>query len=247
MNIAFYTIVSDQYYYAAGTPKLINSFKHFHPDIDLIVFRQDMIDKVFKEQNITFFNAKPTFGKMLSLYFDLVVNIDADTVVLGRLNKILDGDYDIACPWNYNDYENMSIENVKEDMFIQAGLVAVRNSKIWDIWKEANKDALKYQAQENTVLNLLWYNHPEISKMKRVILDKEKDYYGCKSLNREREFYVKDNKVWCRDERVYLYHHAKGGGALPKLQYETMGFPTDVVRFMNFVSEYGKSIRYSSF
>jgi hypothetical protein len=246
MKTVFYTTVSDSHYYGCGTPKFINSFKHFHPDIELIVFRQDMIDRVFKEKNINFYKAKPTFAKLLTPYYDLIVNIDADTVVLGRLERILKGDFDIACPTNLNDYENMSIENVTKEMFIQAGLVAVTNKKIWDIWEKANKDAMKYLAQENTILNLLWYNHPEISKMNRLILDKDKDYYGCKSLNREREFYMKDGQVMCRDERVYLYHHAKGGGAMPKLVYETMGFPKDVVNFMNVVSEYGKSVRYGS-
>jgi hypothetical protein len=242
MRTCFFTISDDRYYYPVGTPILINSFKKFHPDIDLIVFRQDMIDKVFREKNINFYKAKPVFAKLLTDKYDLVVNIDADSIVLDRLDKILEGDFDVAVPSNFNDYENMSIANVTEEMFIQAGLVASTNKRFWDIWEEANVDAMKYQAQENTVLNLLWYNHPELQKMNKVILDKDKDYYGCKSLNREKEFYVKDNKIWCRDEQVFIYHWAKGGSALPKMRFEQLRCEQEVVEHLYKIGYEGVSI-----
>lgn len=247
MKVVFFTFVSDSYYPLVGTEKMINSFKRFHPDIDLVVFRQDMIDKVFKEKNVNFYNAKPTFAKLLTPYYDLVVNIDADSVVLGRCEAILKGDYDVMAAWNYNDYENMSLENVNDRMFLNAGLVGAKNELFWDIWEEENKKAMKYLAQENSILNLVWYNNPEVKEMKRVIIDKDKDYYGCKSLNREGEFYLKDNKVMCRKEQVFIYHHAKGGRALPKLQFEKMGFTTEVASYMYAISMYGKSVRYSAF
>jgi hypothetical protein len=242
MKVAFFTIASDSHYYGCGTPVLINSFKRYHPDIDLIVFRQDMIDKVFKEKNINFYTAKPTFAKLLIDKYDLVVNIDADTIILDRLEKILQGDYDVACPSNKNDYENMSIDNVREDMFLQAGLVASTNKRFWDIWEEANKDAMKYVAQENTVMNLIWYNNSEVQKMNKIILDKDKDYWGCKSLNREGEFYISDNKVMCRGEQVFVYHHAKGANAMPKLQFQYMGFRQEVVEYLIKIGHEGISV-----
>ena len=247
-KIVFFSFVSDDYYYPVGTPKLVNSFKRFHPDIDLIIFRQDVIDKIFKENpGINFYNAKPVFAKLLTPHYDLVVNIDADSVILGRLEAILAQDYEVGSVSNQNDYENRSIENVTEKMFLSAGLVASRNPKFWDIWEKENKkmDAMKFTCKENDVLNLVWYNDPEVKKMKRKIFDRDKDYYGCKSLNREKEFVVEDGKIMCREERVYLYHNAKGG-ALPKLQYETMGFPQSVVDLMNYISFYGKTERYVS-
>jgi len=244
-KICFYSFVSDEYYYSVGTPILINSFKRFHPEIDLIIFRQDMVDKIFREKALNFYNAKPTFAKLLTAYYDLIVNIDADTVVTGRLDAVLANDYEVGAAWNYNDYENMKIKNVSEKMFVNAGLVASRNKKFWDIWEEANKQALKYVCKENDVLNLIWYNNPEVKKMERKIFDKEKDYYGCKSLNREKEFYMENDKLMCRKEQVFAYHHAKGG-CLPKLQFEKMGFVPEVVQYLSVVSHYGKSQRYAS-
>ena len=239
----FFTIADDRYYYPVGTPILINSFKKFHPDIDLVIFRQDMIDKVFAEKKVNFYNCRPTFAKLLVPYYDLVIGIDADSIILGPLDEIINGDYEVGCPTNYNDYENMSLENITEKMFLQAGLVASSNPVFWDIWEQENKNAMKYQAQENSVLNLIWYNDPLISKMKKVVFDEKKDYYGCKSLNRESEFYLDGEKVMCRGEQVFIYHSAKGGANMPKFQFEKMGFPEEVIKYMEVLGYYGTTIR----
>ena len=245
LKTVFFTIVDDKFYNPVGTPLFINSFKRFHPDIDLVVFRQDSIDRVFREKKINFYMAKPTFAKLLMPHYDLIVNIDADHFVLSRLDAILKGDYDIACPINKNDYENTSVGNVTEDMFLQGGLVASTNKKFWDIWEEKNKDAMRYKCKENDIMNLVIYNDPEVKKMKLKILDKDKGYYGCKSLNREHEFYMEDTKVMCRKEQVHLYHVSKGG--VEKPSPEQLGFSTEVADYVNALNHYGKSVRYSAF
>ena len=241
-KVVFFTFISDDYYEPIGTPKMINSFKRFHPDIDLVVFRQDIVDYMFKSFGfLNWLNAKPTFAKLLADKYDLVVNIDADSVILGRLESVLAQDYEVGAAWNYNDYENRKVKNVTEKMFVNAGMVASRKKEFWDIWEIENREAYKYVCAENDILNLIWYNN---TAFRKKIFDKKKDYYGCKSLGREREFVIDNNKVMCRGEQVRLYHHAKGPGAMPKLQFDKMGFNDDVVTFMNFVSTYGKSAVY---
>ena len=42
-EIVFYTIVGDSHYHGCRTDEFIESFKLFHPDIDLIVFRFSVI------------------------------------------------------------------------------------------------------------------------------------------------------------------------------------------------------------
>lgn len=243
MRVVFFTIVDDRYYYQAGTPKMINSFKRFHPDIDLVIFRQDMIDKVFSEKKINFYMAKPTFAKLLTPYYDLVVNLDCDHIILAPLTEILVGNYDIAAPWNYNDYENTSVAHVTEKMFVQGGLVASTSKRFWDIYEEMNKDAMKYKCRENDILNLIWYGDYQFNTK---ILDKDLPlYYGCKLLGKESQCYLKDNKVWCGDSQVKLYHHAKGG-FFPKLDFRNMDFKPDVADFMEMIGGYGKSVIYGS-
>jgi len=239
----FFTLASDEYYYPAGCHKFVNSFKRFHPDIDLVVFRQDMIDKVFKEKGINFFNAKPTFAKLLTPYFDLVVNIDCDSLILGRAEEVLKQDYDIGAAWNYNDYENRKIENVSEKMFLNAGLVASRDKTFWDIWERENRNAYKYTCAENDILCLNWYNHPYIKGLKRKVFDKDiKDFYGCKSLGKEKYFALNDGKVMYNGGRLVIYHNAKGK-AFPKLDFYKLGFQKGVADFMEGISVYGATYR----
>jgi hypothetical protein len=243
MTTCFFTIVDDRYFYPAGTQILINSFKKFHPDIDLVIFRQDMINKVFSEHHVNFYNCKPTFAKLLTPHYDRVVNIDADSIILGKLDAIIDGDYDVGAPTNLNDYENMELEDITKEMFIQAGLVASSRPEFWDIWEMANREAMKYIAQENSILNLIWYKDPVVSKMNRKIFDKEKDYYGCKSLNREKEFYLEGEKVMCRKEQVFIYHVARGGQTMPKFDFVKLGFSEKVIEYMQYLGFFGTSLR----
>ena len=235
MKTVFFTISDDRYFYPAGTHILINSFKRFHPDIPLVVYRQDMIDKVFKEKGINFYQAKPTFAKLLYDNYDLVVNIDADHVITGRLQEILEGDYDVAFPWNYNDYENASLGDITEEMYLQAGIVASTKKSFWDTWEKMNVDAMKYLRKENDIVNLLVYGDTNIGLK---ILDKKKDYYGCKSLNREPEFYIKDDRLMCRGEQVFAYHFARGA-VFPKLNFPTMPFTPEVKQWLMQVGMYG--------
>lgn len=248
-RVVAYTIVGDSYYTPCGTPKFINSFKRFHPEIDLVVFRQDIIDAVFRNTGCNFFTAKPQFGKLLANSYDLVINLDADNVILGRLDAVLAQDYDYGAAWNLNDYENRHFESqdgaikVTDEMFLQAGMVASRKKEFWDYWIDWNKEAHKYLCAENDTLNLMAYGDERLKDWKLKIFDKDKDYYGCKSLNREGKFELRDNKIMLGDDQLICYHNAKGR-SFPKLQYETLGFTQPVINYMNVVSDYGTTVKY---
>jgi len=239
MKKCCFTIVDDRFYYPAGTPIFINSFKYYHPDIDLIIFRQDKIDEVMPKKGINFYNAKPTFAKLLTDKYDLICNMDCDHIVTARLKGIFDEvDYDVACPINKNDFENTAVENVTEDMFLQGGLVASTNKKFWDVWEKENKKAMDYKCKENDIMNLVIYNL--MPELKLKILDKDYGYYGCKSLAREHEFYLEGKKTMCRGEQVFAYHHARGG--IVKLNFDEMTFPYEVKEWFKYLGNYGRSI-----
>lgn len=235
--------ISDSHFYPEGTHIAINSFKRFHPDIDLIIFRQNTIDKVFQDKDINWFNAKPHFAALLEDKYDLIVNIDGDHIFLDRMTEVFDNtDYEVGMPWNFNDYENSSFDNITAEMYLQAGMVASTNKYFWRRWREMNFEAKRYIRKENDVVNLLVYNDMPFLKLK--IFDKEKDYYGCKSLGRELEFYIKDGKTYCRGEKVVAYHFARGN-AFPKLDILEMPL-TDEVKdnWMN-KAYYGQTIKIS--
>lgn len=241
-DICFFTIIDDVHYYPEGTHIMVNSFKRYHPDIDLIVFRQDVINKIFAEKGINFYQAKPTFAKLLVDNYRRVVNVDADHIFLGRAEAIIDGYYDVGGPTNLNDYENASFENITEEMYVQAGMIASSKLDFWNIWESENINAMKYLRKENDILNLVWWNNSIISKMKKVIWDKEKDYYGCKSLGREPEFRINDGgETICRGEKVLVYHFARGG-VFPKLHIPSMPLQQEVKNRWNEISTYGNSV-----
>lgn len=229
--------VSDNLYYSEGTPLMINSFKKYHPDIDLVLFRQDTVDKLFPKKNINWYQAKPYLAELLEDKYDLIVNMDVDHIILGRMVEIFDKvDYEVAGPWNYNDYENASFDNITEEMYVQGGMIASTSHQFWAKWREANKDAMKFLRKENDVMNKVIYEN----KFKLKIVDREKDYYGCKSLGREPEFYIEGDKTMCRGEQVIAYHFARGN-VFPKLDIVNMPL-IDEVKEAWLKEHYGQSV-----
>lgn len=233
--------VEDRLFYPEGTHIAINSFKKFHPDIDLIVFRQNTIDKLFPEKNINWYMAKPFFAELLEDKYDLIVNLDADHIFLDRMTEVFDNvDYDVAMPWNFNDYENAAFENITEKMYLQAGMVASTSKEFWAKWRKANKHAMKYKRKENDIVNLVIYN--EMPELKLKIIDEKKDYYGCKSLGREPEFKIEDGKTMCRGEQVISYHFARGG-QFPKLDIPNMPLIDEVKDRWTEIAYYGNTVK----
>ena len=233
--------VDDKRFYKTGTPIMINSFRRFHPDIDLIVFRQDTVDKLFAKKSIDWYMATPYFAELLMNDYDLVVKMDADHIVLDRMTEVFDNvDYEVGFPWNFNDYENASFENITEEMYLQAGMVASTSKKFWLKWQERNIDNRKYLRRENDIVNLLVYN--EMDELELKIFDKDEDYYGCKSLGRESEFYIEEGKTMCRKEQVIAYHYARGG-VFPKLDIDTMPLGDDVKKAWKQIAAYGQTIK----
>lgn len=241
MKKVAFTCVEDRLYYPEGTHIMVNSFKRFHPDIDLVVFRSDVVDQLFPQKNINWYMAKPYFAQLLEKDYDLIVNIDADHIFLDRMTEVFDKvDYDVAFPWNFNDYENASFENITEEMYLQAGMVASTNKLFWKEWRKYNKDAMKYLRKENDIVNLVLYNHMPYLRLK--ILDKAKNYYGCKSLGREPEFRVDGEKTICRGEQVIAYHFARGG-QFPKLDIPNMPLVDEVKELWSRIAHEGQSYR----
>jgi len=239
-----YSFVSDNYFYPAGAAQFINSFKRFHPDIPLVIFRQDVVSKIIDGHNVNWLNAKPMFAKLLTDKYECVINMDVDQVVLGRMDEMFKDDYEVGSVQNFNDYENVSIEGVKEEDYLQAGCVASRIPEFWDIWMQRSlKDAWQCRCAENDTLNMVVYEN----KWKLKVFDKDKDYYGCKSLGREKEMTLEGNKVKLRGEDVKCIHYAKGPGNMPKASQEKLvsyGFSQEVIDFINAVGNYGTTMTY---
>lgn len=201
----------------------LSSFSRFHTNIPMHVFdERDMA-----REGVNYYNAKATFGRILSKDYDLVVNVDADHYFFSRLDEILEGDYDIACPANYNVTDNLVSINVKSGLyaqsseselistkqFLQGGLIAGKGQQFWEHYEYATKRyANKFTCWENDVLNLVAYLFPyNVKILDGGIIPDNKSWYGCSIIGKEKDCYIENEKIMCEDKPVKAYHFAHGG------------------------------------
>jgi len=249
MKTIFFTICDSQL--QKGLPNsrnldfsgFMNSFKKFHPDIEMRVFNETHM----AELGVNYYNAKATFGELLSRDYDLVVNVDADHYFFDRCDEILAGDYEVACPANFNETDNLvgikvssgitgeGNKNwiVTEQEFLQGGLIASTSKQFWAHYKNcADKYYNLFVCFENDILNLVAYLYP----YKVKVLDGHCDYrnaaherwYGCSIINKEKHCVVENGKIMCEGKPVRAYHFAHGGA---KKKYSDV-FPAEVSEFI---------------
>lgn len=233
MSVIFYTICDTTL--QQGLPNsrsldfigFMNSFKRFHPDIEMRVFNENDL----AQRGLNYYNAKATLGRELSQQYDLVVNIDADHYIFARLDEILAADYDVACPANFNQTDNlvgisvMSGINgqsnptilISNQEYLQGGLIASPNKQFWRHYEFVTKLYYsRFVCRENDTLNLVAQLYP----YKVKVLDGDVDfnspnhycYYGCGIYPIEKYCDVKDNQLICDGKHVKAYHFAHGGG-----------------------------------
>jgi len=230
MKTVFYTLCSSDLQNNTNKRGLdfigfMNSFKKFHPDIEMKVFDETDLAK----HGVNWYNAKGVFGSILAKEYDLVVNVDADHYFFDRLSEILIGDYDIACPANFNSMVNVAIkttsglngnshpaELVSAMEYLQGGLIASTSKQFWEQYKYVTlKHYDKLFCSENDTLNLVAY----LFQYEVKVLDGHLDFkhplhtqwYGCSSLGKEKLAQVVGDKVMIDKKQLKAYHFAHGG------------------------------------
>lgn len=231
MRIVFFTICDTKLQHGLPNSRnldfkgFVNSFKKFHPDIELKIFDESDMAK----HNVNYYNAKATFGRILSEEYDLVVNVDADHYIFSRLDEILLADYDVACPANFNETDNLvgiKVSSgitgngnpnwlVDEKEFLQGGLIASPSKAFWNHYKHiTDLHYKKFVCFENDTLNIAAYTYP----YKVKILDGSTDFnssektswYGCSIINKESKCYIENEMLMCENKPVKAYHFAHG-------------------------------------
>ena len=227
MKTAFYTWITANFKNTnTDFDSFYKSFKYFHPEIDLIVFEQPTIDKLFNEKpwlNST--NCKASFAKLICDDYDLLVGVDSDFYFFDRCEEILQANYDIAAAANFNSIKNAklnkqkikhyNIPEVSYVQYIQGGLIASTNKDFWNDYETMCHDISdSLPIYENDVLNAIWYSN----KYKTKILDGSVDYtssdfkcyYSCSSLGRIGGSYIENDRVYLDGKPMRSYHVAWG-------------------------------------
>ena len=221
----------------------VNSFKRFHPDIELRIFTEHDL----AEHGVNFYNAKARFGQILSIDYDLVVNVDADHYFFDRCHEILRVDYDVACPANYNQTDNLvgikvtsgingegnSTYLVDTKHFLQGGLIASANKQFWAHYEYASRCYWdKFVCFENDVLNIVAHFYPYAIKYldgHYNFMDKRhSQWYGCSIINKEKTAIINGDKITVDGKPIRAYHFAHGSA---KKSYKDV-FPQNTHSFI---------------
>lgn len=183
-TIAFCTYVSDEYYHSFGADKLIASAKYFYPEIPFFIYGTEEIKKI----GLPVESLHPFMMNKLKSQFDIVVYLDADSIITGTLNELFTAleEYEVVCVRNNNDYGKagcegaISQQNRDINIYVNAGLVATTSQDFISDWMHNNRlfaELVPFGSQ--SVLNTI------IDKYHWAIVDPMGAgvYYGVSSLS----------------------------------------------------------------
>lgn len=170
-------------------------------------------------------------GRLLSEEYEHVIQIDSDSIVTGPLNELLEGDYDIAAPLNNSPADPvLTVEGIPQHLYVNAGLISVKNATIWQEWHNMVSVANRYKYIEQDTLNILL--HTSGYKVRRMELDTN-CYYGTASRGIWKLFRMEEKRLLYNNYLVKIIHWANGEA--PKLTYKTDGFDPQVVEYLDYL------------
>lgn len=231
-KIVVYTIADNKNLkYALNLEK---SFKHFYPEIKFVIFDQEYLDKFHLLNDPEFFyKATPYFTRQLLKEYELVVKIDADSILTGKIDSVFeDTSYDVGSVLNNNDVEpKVSLTDLPWQYYLNCGFVAIRSQEFADHWWKLCYAPFfrKYQYREQDMLNILFaygnYN------FRNFDLDGENKLYGLASKGFWTKFKVKDGKLILPqgkqvgvDKQIVCIHNG-GGSVENKLNLDRIFLP----------------------
>lgn len=233
-KIAFHTFITDENIVRLGALKMIQSFKHFHPDIPLYVFNtkhlvQQCIDY---KQHMRF--TSPLMCKLLEDKYETIVHIDSDIIVTDRFDEILECDYDVAIARNNSDHGTAGCGfgstingRIPFEIYANCGLYSIRKKEILNTWIELNaKYGKNYQAFEQDIFNLMITSTQGLNIKLLDPIDSN-IYYGTsnsygKTRHNEswKDVVLKDGKCYLNNKLIKAFHDA--GGAEHRLDIDNL-------------------------
>jgi len=234
MNVAICTHVSDNWYYSIGTDKLRKSISHFHPEVDFYVFGTDDINAIFNSHpNFNWTTIHPAISIQLIDNYDMVVHMDADCMITGRLDELINEEnlsYDIIGVRNNNHFgkagkDNAITEGYPMWTYLNCGLVATTSKKFLETWIDYNLSFGNSKPfQEQSVLNMM--AHTEDWKLKILDPIDSNVYYGVSNVwgtethwDSWKEISVVNDQLVLNGKVVKVLHEA-GGSKPEKLNFD---------------------------
>jgi hypothetical protein len=218
--------------------RMLKMLFHFHPEVNI-----DIMNEADLRKNNLLFSARtyPEVGKFLSSTYDTITHIDADVLIVDRIDELLDNESDARAGRNNSDNHkagtNLAFTNPSLDsnLYVNAGIHSVTNHLFWEDWLSGCIDhSDKVTFAEQGILSELFNS----GKYNSILLDPidSNVYYGTSCLygnithwDSWKEIIVKDNKLYLNNKLIKMLHFA-GGGVKPPIENL---FTKDVLDFVN--------------
>ena len=205
--------------------QLHNSIMKYYPDIPHILIGQDQLDAHHMiEPGPTSLNWYSTFGKELAKEYELVIQMDADSIMTAPMPHVFERPYEVASVRNNNPVGFKTVYgNIGFFKYLNIGFIAIRGERFWNEWHERSlHEATQLPYREQDLFNIMFYSG---RYMNSVLDDHESEsYYGCSSYGEYKSMYMNDGYI-CLHNKVVRVMHTAGN---PDLKMWFGDCPTDV-------------------
>ena len=221
--IIFTTNVDNEPWLKERAEPLRISAQYFHPEIPFKIYGPEEVAKMSASYPVPTrcpcSGIKALTGRELSKSYERVVVFDADSVIVSRLDEIINLPYTVAGVRAFSDHgalQNFSpdSEGVKiyegfckdknRQNWLNCGLTAAHSQEFWNDWHETN---LKYVStihnmDEGTFNKLVYEKYLE----SLLVLDSPNSsvYYGTASTWGEKTAWDSWKSIELKDEKLYL-------------------------------------------
>ena len=222
---------------------LKNSWNKFHPDIELKLYGEAEI-KSFSDP-MFFYRATPIVGKqLLDEGYEIVIKIDADSIVTANLSHTWDSNFDVAVVQNSNPKEAktypVAVWDIPPMAYVNCGYVVMKSKGFVNHWLALcmSHHFNNYQMKEQDLLNILvFYGGYNVN-----FLDSGDTFHGLASKGywqnielQDKDLVLPQNMEWPQsgDKDIAIIHFA-GGNDPAKGNYRTR-FQDDVVKHLDWL------------
>jgi len=228
---------------------LAKSLRKFY-DAKTLPFRIYGNEDIAKFKDPAFFyRATPLIAKDLIKEYELVIKIDADSLITGNLDFILNSTgWDVGTVYNWNrtdplTYGLVSVASLAPQEYYNCGFVAMRNADFINHWDRlchsVHFDRLQYREQD--ILNLVCH----YGNFKVKCFDDYDPVYnysawhGLRSKGEWNKIIVQNNELVLpkaddrypeRDKQIKVIHWAGGNGV--KMNYKAF-FTEEVIKYLD--------------
>jgi hypothetical protein len=231
--------------YAEMMEKSLRKF-HSEEDLPLVVIKGDDLKARLTLDPMFFYRATPIIASELLKDYDVVIKIDADSIVTGDLSDAWkEPDIDMACVFNSNPKElqtyPVTVWDINPLEYLNCGFVVMRNKDMVEHWKNLcfTYHFNNYQMKEQDLLNILC--HYGVYKVQ--VLDMGDSFFGLASKGYWQYIEVVNKKLSLPPQEGYTnvskwikVLHWAGGNTPDKMNYR-IHFKESVVKWLDKITK----------